>query len=65
MQAGDSTIVKIPVSFTYSGLGQAASQLLRTGAVNYRVLGDVTVGSVVGNFTVPYSATGTFNTMAR
>ena len=65
VQAGDSTIVKIPVSFTYSGLGAAASQLLRTGAVNYKVTGDVTVGSVVGNFTVPYSTTGTFNTMAR
>ena len=65
VQAGDSTIVKIPVSFTYSGLGAAATQLLRTGAVNYKVAGDVTVGSVVGNFTVPYSATGTFNTMAR
>jgi hypothetical protein len=38
---------------------------MRTGAVNYRVAGDVTVGSVVGNFTVPYSATGQFNTMAR
>ena len=65
VQAGDSTIVKIPVSFTYSGLGAAANQLLRTGAVNYRVNGDVTVGSVVGNFTVPYSARGQFNTMAR
>ena len=65
VQAGDSTIVKIPVSFTYSGLGAAATQLMRTGAVNYRVAGDVTVGSVVGNFTVPYSATGQFNTMAR
>lgn len=65
VQAGDSTIVKVPVSFTYSGLGAAASQLLRTGAVNYRVAGDVTVGSVVGNFTVPYSASGNFNTMAR
>ena len=65
VQAGDSTIVKIPVSFTYSGLGAAATQLLRTGAVNYRVAGDVTVGSVVGNFTVPYSTTGQFNTMAR
>lgn len=65
VQASDSTIVKVPVSFTYSGLGAAASQLLRTGAVNYRVTGDVTVGSVVGNFTVPYSATGNFNTMAR
>ena len=65
VQAGDSTIVKIPVSFTYSGLGAAATQLLRTGAVNYRVAGDVTVGSVVGNFTGPYSTTGQFNTMAR
>jgi LEA14-like dessication related protein len=65
VQAGDSTIVKIPVAFTYSGLGAAATQLLRTGSVNYRVAGDVTVGSVVGNFTVPYSASGNFNTMAR
>lgn len=65
VQAGDSTIVKIPVSFTYSGLSTAARQLLQTGAVTYRVAGDVTVGSVVGNFTVPYSATGQFNTMSR
>jgi LEA14-like dessication related protein len=65
VQAGDSTIVKIPVAFTYSGLGAAATQLLRTGAVTYRVTGDVTVGSVVGNFTVPYSTSGQFNTMAR
>lgn len=65
VQAQDSTIIKIPVSFTYAGLGAAASQLLRTGAVNYKVAGDVTVGSAVGNFTVPYTAQGTFNTMAR
>lgn len=65
VQATDSTIVKVPVSFTYSGLGAAASQLLSTGTVNYRVAGDVTVGSVVGNFTVPYSTTGQFSTMAR
>jgi len=65
VQASDSTIVKVPVSFTYSGLGAAASQLLATGAVRYRVNGDVTVGSVVGNFTVPYSTTGQFNTMTR
>jgi LEA14-like dessication related protein len=65
VQAGDSTIVRIPVSFTYAGLGAAASQLLRTGAVNYRVNGDFTVNSVVGNFTVPYSTTGQFNTLSR
>jgi LEA14-like dessication related protein len=65
VQANDTTIVRIPVSFTYSGLGKAASQLLQTGAVDYRVAGDVTVGTVVGNFTVPYSAKGRFNTMSR
>lgn len=65
VQAGESTLVKLPVSFTYSGLGAAASQLLRTGAVNYKVAGDLTVGSPVGNFTVPYTTTGQFNTMAR
>ena len=63
MQASDSTIVTIPVSFTYAGLGAAARQILQTGSVNYRVAGDVTVGSVIGNFTVPYSATGRFDTM--
>lgn len=63
VQAGDSTIVTLPVSFTYSGLGAAARQLFSTGSVNYRVTGDVTVGSVVGNFTVPYSATGRFDTL--
>ncbi len=59
----DSTVVMVPVSFTYSGIGAAGRQLLNTGGVDYRVNGDVTVGTVVGNFTVPYSATGRFNAM--
>ena len=63
VQSGDSTVINVPVSFTYAGIGAAATQLLRTGSVNYRVAGDVTVASVVGNFTVPYSATGRFNTL--
>lgn len=63
VQAGDSTVINVPVAFTYAGIGAAATQLLRTGSVNYRVTGDVTVASVVGNFTVPYSATGRFNTI--
>jgi LEA14-like dessication related protein len=56
----DSTTVTIPVNFTYSGIGAAGRSLLNSGAVDYHVLGDVTVGSVVGNFTVPYSSTGRF-----
>ena len=63
VQAGDSTVVTVPVGFTYSGLSAAARQLFSTGAVNYRVRGDVTVGSPVGNFTVPYSTTGRFDTL--
>jgi LEA14-like dessication related protein len=58
----DSTEVIIPVDFTYSGIGAAGRSILNTGAVNYHVLGDVTVGSMVGNFTVPFSTTGRFTT---
>ena len=60
----DSTTVTIPVSFTYSGIGAAGRQMMNTGGVNYKVNGDVTVGTVVGNFTVPYSATGRFNALS-
>ena len=62
VQESDSTIVTIPVSFTYAGVGAAGRSILATGAVNYHVMGDVTVGSPVGNFTVPYSSTGRFTT---
>lgn len=67
VQDDDSTQVTIPVNFTYAGIGAAGRELLNSGAVNYRVSGDVTVGTVVGNFTVPYSSTGRFTTtgMAR
>jgi LEA14-like dessication related protein len=67
VQDRDSTMVTIPVSFTYAGIGRAGREILNTGAVNYHVLGDVTVGSPVGNFTIPYSSTGRFTTtgMAR
>ena len=60
VQSGDSTTVTIPVSFTYAGIGAAGRQLLNTGGVPYRVNGDVTVGTVVGNFTVPFSSQGNF-----
>jgi LEA14-like dessication related protein len=61
VNSNDSSIVTIPVNFTYSGIGAAGRQLINTGGVNYHVDGDVTVGTVVGNFTVPYSSTGRFN----
>jgi LEA14-like dessication related protein len=63
VNGNDSSVVTIPVNFTYTGIGAAGRQLLNTGGVNYHVNGDVTVGTVVGNFTVPYTSTGRFNAL--
>ena len=57
----DSTYVTIPVNFTYSGLGAAGRQLLSTGSINYRIIGDFTVDTPLGNFTRPYDQRGRFN----
>ena len=65
VQDKDSTQVHIPVTFSWSGLGAGARSIFDTGAVNYRVTGDVTVGSVVGNFTIPFSQTGRYSTLGR
>jgi LEA14-like dessication related protein len=57
----DSTFVTIPMDFTYAGLGAAGRQLLQSGAVNYRVLGDIEVDTQLGRFTVPYDQRGRFS----
>lgn len=62
VQDNDSTVVTIPVSFTYAGVGAAGRSILSTGAVAYSVLGDVTVGTTVGSFVVPYHSKGRFTT---
>ena len=59
-QEKDTTEVRIPITFSYRGVGAAAQQLLRSGTVNYRVQGDIGVSTPVGNFTLPYDRTGRF-----
>jgi LEA14-like dessication related protein len=61
VQKGDTAVIHLPVSFTFAGLGAAGRQLLTSGSVNYRVLGDVTVATPLGNFTRPYDRTGRFS----
>ena len=51
VQSGDSSEVRLPVSFTFAGLGTAGRELLNTGSVNYHVLGDITVATPLGDFT--------------
>ena len=64
VQEKDSTVVRLPLSFTYSGLGAAGRQLLNTGSLDYTVAGDVTVATPIGEFTRPYRGTGRFNTLS-
>ena len=61
VQDKDSTIVRIPIDFTYAGIGAAGRQIMQSGSVPYNVTGDVTVATPLGNFTVPYSGSGRFS----
>jgi LEA14-like dessication related protein len=61
VQNNDSTTIRIPIDFTYAGIGAAARQMMQSGSVPYNVTGDVTVATPLGNFTVPYSGTGRFS----
>jgi LEA14-like dessication related protein len=61
VQNHDSTTIRVPIDFTYAGIGAAARQMMNSGSVPYTVTGDVSVTTPIGNFTVPYSGTGRFS----
>ena len=61
VQSNDSTTVRIPIDFTYAGIGAAAQQMMQSGSVPYTIAGDVTVATPLGNFTRPYTGTGRFS----
>ena len=58
---GDSTQIKLPMTFTYAGLGAAARQLQNQGSVNYRVTGEIEVATPIGTFTRPYDQSGRYS----
>jgi len=60
---GQTSEVRLPLSFTYSGVGAAGRALMQTGTVEYHVIGDVTVSTPVGSFTRPYDQRGRFSTL--
>jgi len=60
----DSSIVRLPIRFTYAGLGAAGRALVMSGTVNYRVRGDFTVGTPLGNFTRPFDRRGRYSSVA-
>jgi LEA14-like dessication related protein len=61
VQSNDSTTIRIPIDFTYAGIGAAGTQMMQQGSVPYTITGDVTVATPVGNFTRPYTGTGRFS----
>lgn len=63
-QKKDTTVVHVPVSFTYAGLGAAGRELMNSGSVVYKVTGDVTVSTPIGDFTRPYTGTGRYSTLS-
>lgn len=62
-RGGDTTIVHLPVQFSYAGVGAASRELTQTGAVNYNVVGDITVDSPIGARTFPFRSNGRFTTV--
>ncbi len=56
--ANDSTVLEIPVEFTYRGLGGAVQSVLRTGTVDYRVQGTVMLREPIST-EIPYRHSGT------
>ncbi|HEX7241291.1 MAG TPA: LEA type 2 family protein [Longimicrobiaceae bacterium] len=58
--AGERRSIQIPVEFSYSGLGGAASSILRAGTFDYRANGTVDVDTPVGTRSVPFTKRGTF-----
>jgi LEA14-like dessication related protein len=62
---GATSELRLPLNFTYSGIGAAGRQLMQTGSVEYRVRGEITVGTPIGSFTRPYDQRGRFSTLSR
>ena len=61
--SNDSAEVVLPLRFSWNGLSAAGRELMKNGTIPYRVLGDLTVGSGVGDFTIQYDRTGNFNSL--
>ncbi|HEY5219256.1 MAG TPA: LEA type 2 family protein, partial [Gemmatimonadaceae bacterium] len=62
-KGGDTTIVHLPVRFSYAGVNAVERALSQSGAVKYQVVGDLTVDSPIGSRTFPFTSRGRFTTL--
>ncbi len=56
--ARDTSVVQIPIEFSYSALGSAASSILSAGTFDYQATGSVNVGTPIGSYDIPFSKRG-------
>lgn len=60
----DSAEVDLPLHLDWNGVSAAGRRLLNDGTIPYRVKGELTVGSGVGDFTIRYDRAGHFNSLS-
>jgi LEA14-like dessication related protein len=58
--ARDSATIEVPVPFKYGSVSQAGRAMVNSGAVSYRVLGTIVVGTPYGRLSSPYDRAGQF-----
>jgi LEA14-like dessication related protein len=61
VDARNSATIRLPLEVSWSKLGQAGREALRTGTVNYGVSGELMVATALGPVTVPYTKNGRFS----
>jgi LEA14-like dessication related protein len=64
VEARNSATVRLPLDVSWSRLGAAGREALRTGNVNYGVSGEMTIGTALGDARVPYSKSGRFSILS-
>jgi len=65
LKSGDSTLVHLPVDFTWSGATAAGRLFAANGSVLYEVKGEIRAGTAIGAVTIPFDQRGRFRSLAQ
>lgn len=60
LAAHDSALMRVPATVGFLAAGRAGNAVLGHGSANYRVRGEITVGTMYGRFRFPYDRTGSY-----
>lgn len=65
LRSGDSTLVHLPVDFTWGGATAAGRLFAASGSVLYEVKGEIKAATAVGAVTIPFDQRGRFRSLAQ